>query len=189
LTSIELSWQSNTEATGIIFYADETDHEILLTSPQQQGIVLISDLELGGFYDFELWLNDVYGQRAVTHVTKQLPTTATMMSSPQVWSNQAGLHISWQTNELATGSVRHSLSGGTLQTTPSLGTSTEHSVLITGYTPGQTVQYQISGQGATQYESMVFTYVVPNPPGLYVLPEEPDPVPILRPMRELRRPR
>lgn len=189
LDSVEITWNTVTPSTAYLYYTDEFDHEFISEQVALRGQHIVTDLQLGAVYDFWISTTDIYGQNVSTHVIQQLPTQATTITDSSIWADSAGIHIAWQTNGPSTGGVRHGAQASMTEYSAATENGTTHSLLISGYTAGQTVYYQIIGQGGTQYESTVASYILPNAPVLYELPTEPDPLPILRPMRELRRPR
>lgn len=183
-TSAIVTWQTNHPSTSYLYYSDEEDHELSMNSLQTQFSTTLTNLYPGSVYTFFVTVTDIYGQSAQQSVVVSMPISSTIASAIHGWVTNDVCHVGWTTSDLSIGTVRFGWTSTLGQAISETTASTTHDIILPSCPAGQTVYFQVSGQGQTYYQSALQSFSVPSM--LLELPLSFEPIAILRTNRNPR---
>ena len=183
-TSVILHWATNNPSYIYIWYYDGAgvEHDLSFDSTYTtSGSVTITGLKAGRTSLFYFDAVDSYGQENGDPVlTVKMPTVATTASQIKSGYDGTLCHVSWQTSDSSIGALSYGFTNQLGHTVVETSSGTAHEVTFS-CSVGQTIYYQVSGQGATQYTSAITKFLVPSLENVFDQ-ELPLPLPIMRPI-------
>lgn len=178
-TSIRVHWTTNHPASSIIFYSDEWDHEHITNETTADHDIVLTDLIPGAPYLLQIESTDIYQQRIAPEYEVHMPLVDTAATSIVIGSGQTTITVSWTTIDPANGIVSYGTTLAFGQSVSASEVAINHSITLTGLTPGTTYYLRVSGTGGTQYASATLTAQTEQAATITELPLVEDPLPIL----------